>query len=144
MVHRLIYFSSTAPSFQAPDVEDILSVARERNRRAGITGLLVYHDGNFLQILEGPRDAVEECFTRIQNDPRHDGIIRVVSEDVEERVFGDWEMAWMPFQDASAEAQQGFLDIQSLRDSDTMQRAQRDFMSHAFVNTFLRSFRATS
>lgn len=141
MLHRLIYLSSATTEITEADLSQILSAARRNNTEAGITGLLVFHDGNFLQVLEGPTEAVNASFARIQRDPRHSGIQNVISEDADARIFAEWEMAWIAMDDAPMDALQGFLNLRRLRESDTMQRAERDAACRVFLESFLRSVR---
>lgn len=141
MLYRLIYLSSASAAFRRSDLDSILRTARDANPPAGITGLLIYHDGNFLQVLEGPRDAVEACYARIEQDPRHYGCARVIAEEVEARIFGDWEMAAIPLEEAPAEAREGFVNLRRLHKSDTLRRASSDPACRVFIESFLLSFR---
>jgi len=141
MIYRLIYLSSAATVITEADLAQILSDARNNNSCAGITGLLVYHDGNFLQVLEGPRDAVEGCFARIRQDPRHDGVQEVIAEEAESRIFGEWEMAWIALDDSRFLDREGFLNLRRLRTSETMQRAERDIACRIFLDSFMQSVR---
>lgn len=75
-------------------VEHILSAARTRNQNLGVTGCLVYHNGSFVQILEGDRDRVTSIFKRIERDPRHTNVRLVCEEIDDERSFSDWNMAY--------------------------------------------------
>ena len=59
---RLIYLSSAVRLATRDDLAQILGAARRNNRRDGVTGLLMYHDGTFLQILEGEETAVDRVF----------------------------------------------------------------------------------
>jgi len=72
-MRRLIYTSTSPKLLTGHDLENILSVSRRNNLRDGITGLLIYHEGSFLQVLEGPDAKIEASFERISSDPRHKG-----------------------------------------------------------------------
>jgi len=95
----LVYVSVAAESVAKDELLDILSKSRTANAEAGITGMLLYKDGNFMQVLEGEEDAVRALYARIRRDPRHLGIVTVVEGQREGRCFGDWSMG---FQDLSA------------------------------------------
>jgi hypothetical protein len=95
----LVYVSVAAESVAKDELLDILSKSRTANAEAGITGMLLYKDGNFMQVLEGEEDAVRALYARIRRDPRHLGIVTVVEGQRERRCFGDWSMG---FQDLSA------------------------------------------
>ena len=100
-MHQVIYFSSAPALFDKKDLLDILTVSRANNTRDGISGILLYKDGNILQVLEGEREAVERCFTRVERDPRHHGLIVVESRDVAQREFGDWSMGFRDLDEAA-------------------------------------------
>ncbi|MBK8479463.1 MAG: BLUF domain-containing protein [Opitutaceae bacterium] len=96
---QLAYVSSSVGLFSSADLASILSVSREKNRRLGITGMLVYKEGNVLQILEGERTAVVALFTTICKDRRHDGVIKLYQRQIAERDF-EWSLG---SQDLSAQ-----------------------------------------
>ncbi|MCA9738410.1 MAG: BLUF domain-containing protein, partial [Gemmatimonadetes bacterium] len=70
----------------------LLEGARATNTRLGVTGLLLFHEGSFIQVLEGPPDVVEALYARIETDPRHGGALVLSRGLVEERSFGEWRM----------------------------------------------------
>lgn len=140
MPHRLVYISSAPIPYGQSALDDILDVARRRNGAEGITGILLYHDGNILQVLEGPREPVIGCFERIAKDPRHVGCIVLQSEEVSDRTFAQWEMAYVPFADLSGCEQDGFLDLQTLRQTKEPGVAQDDPKTRIYIDQFLQSF----
>jgi hypothetical protein len=95
MPFRLIYSSEAAPGVVAADLEWMLVESRIRNRAHGITGVLVFVEGAFLQILEGEKDDVFNLMERIKRDPRHRGVRVFYEQEVDERAFGSWSMAYL-------------------------------------------------
>ncbi|SHJ80151.1 BLUF domain-containing protein [Pseudozobellia thermophila] len=94
MIYKLTYESNASAPFDQLGVEQILSAARTRNKAMDITGCLVYHNGCFVQILEGDRSHVTKVFKRIAQDTRHSNV-RLVCEEVDDkRSFSDWNMAY--------------------------------------------------
>lgn len=91
-LYQLVYESRAAPSLSDEDLQDILDEARSHNASAGLTGLLLYADGRFLQVLEGPKTAVQEVYTSIQNDARHTDVTTLLTTSLEERSFPGWQM----------------------------------------------------
>ena len=71
---HIAYVSSAATEFTKPQLRAILERSRERNLRLGITGLLLYRNGNFMQVMEGDEATVRELYRLVCNDPRHNGI----------------------------------------------------------------------
>lgn len=91
-LHRLIYISSGQRKFDADELREILDVSRQNNAEINVTGMLLYLDGNFLQLLEGTRGDVEALYEHISLDKRHSGAIVLSRGQVAERVFPDWAM----------------------------------------------------
>jgi hypothetical protein len=102
-MHQIVYTSSAKQEFSAADLKKLLVAGRMRNKVVGVTGMLVFHDGAFLQALEGEKRAVNEIFARIQNDPRHgDLVVLHRGPGPEQRVFGEWSMGFADFNGAAA------------------------------------------
>lgn len=97
-LHRVLYCSRNlipgAPEAVAADIRGILAVSRRNNARDGITGGLLFSEGCFAQVLEGPLDAVEGAFERIQCDERHSDVTVLQSGPIATRDFPDWSMAF--------------------------------------------------
>lgn len=88
---QLIY-TSRPFGFDAPALDDILVSARRHNGRSGITGALICRADLFMQLLEGPREAVTTTFGRILQDDRHVEVALVSNADAPSRLFPDWSM----------------------------------------------------
>ena len=89
-----VYVSSATKPMQQDEILDLLRVARLNNEKQEITGMLLYREGNFLQVLEGPSAAVDELIQKIKRDPRHKDVILMSRKRIEERQFADWRMAF--------------------------------------------------
>jgi hypothetical protein len=91
MLVRLLYASRAVnPDTQA--IEEILAKSREGNPGSGITGILCYGGGIFLQAIEGGRNAVNALYSHIQRDPRHNDVVLLLYEEIRERRFSGWTM----------------------------------------------------
>ncbi len=86
-IFQLIYFSERPPESTLSVVELICENAFERNRAEDVTGLLVYNHTMFLQFIEGPKDAVKNCYARIERDIRHNSPVVIWEHFSEERTF---------------------------------------------------------
>lgn len=91
MLVRLLY-ASRAVDTTAEAIEAILAQSRHYNPSCGITGILCYGGGVFLQAIEGGRMAVSELYGHIQKDPRHKDVVLLDYEEISERRFGGWTM----------------------------------------------------
>ncbi len=89
---QIIYVSKATRHFSLRELQVMLSAGRKRNKARGITGIVVYHQGQFLQILEGYAPVVEKLFETISTDQRHKQIELLLRTDIEERSFTDSTM----------------------------------------------------
>jgi hypothetical protein len=91
--YQLLYRSrATTPPTEA-DLQHLLDHARKWNAEAGITGLLLYSDGRYVQVLEGPKDEVRAVYARIRRDPRHTQVVTLSEGLGPSRRFPKWRMA---------------------------------------------------
>ncbi len=142
MVYSYIYLSSAVGRVAPQALERILQSARARNQADGITGMLLFHDGNFMQFLEGPREAVLRCVhERIEPAPQHRGLITLQSKPVTEREFANWSMAYVPFGQMSAQKQEAFVDLLRLKAGVEAQNKPYGRKSQLLMKSFLSSFR---
>ncbi|OWK29276.1 BLUF domain-containing protein [Sphingomonas dokdonensis] len=91
-MRQLLYISTAAPG-AGIDIGEILAISMRNNRREGVTGLLWTDAHRFLQVLEGPEEAVQGVLGRIKIDARHRGIVVLQDRTIAVREFGAWEMA---------------------------------------------------
>lgn len=91
MLVRLLY-ASRAVDTSAEAIDAILTQSRQSNPLCGITGILCYGGGIFLQAIEGGRMAVSDLYGHIQKDARHKDVVLLHYEEISERRFGGWTM----------------------------------------------------
>lgn len=92
MLVRLLYASRLADNEPASATDSILAQSRAHNPGSGITGILCYGGGIFLQALEGGRMQVSDLYGHIQKDVRHKDVMLLHYEEIMERRFGGWTM----------------------------------------------------
>jgi hypothetical protein len=92
MLVRLLYVSRAVEKDSAGVIESILESSRSHNLGNGITGVLCYGGGVFLQAIEGGRSAVNTLYNHIATDERHTDVVLLHYEEIEERRFGGWTM----------------------------------------------------
>ena len=107
----LVYVSSSTSEFSEADLVALLKHSREKNTRLGLTGLLLYRDGNFMQVLEGPDNAVRQLFETILADSRHHGVILLLERQIELREFADWTMAFRNLSDPALRDIPGYSEF---------------------------------
>ncbi|MGQ9864873.1 MAG: BLUF domain-containing protein [Pseudanabaenaceae cyanobacterium] len=91
-LYRLVYVSQARPNLGYPDLFSIMEASEKNNKPMGITGLLCFGDGWFLQVLEGHRLAVSQTYNRIMSDARHLNPELLDFSAIAQRDFLDWSM----------------------------------------------------
>jgi hypothetical protein len=89
---QLIYFSSATRELSDSELEELLEQARSRNAKQNVTGMLIYAEGTFMQVLEGSRSDVHDIYSSILRDPRNKDNIELTEMVISERNFSDWSM----------------------------------------------------
>lgn len=90
----LVYVSYATHVMSASDLQDILEKSRANNQIEQITGMLLYREGYFIQVLEGEEGVVSRLFETIKADPRHKGVLIINQRNIEKRDFSDWSMGF--------------------------------------------------
>ncbi len=108
----LAYVSIETRPMSKQDIMDILNTARTHNAELNITGMLLYRDGYFIQALEGDEQDVIALYEKIAEDKRHQNMLTVHREEIEERSFGDWQMGFRNLDELeNPEDVQGYTDF---------------------------------
>lgn len=131
-MYQLIYGSSAVKPLSEEDLRLLLQRARVNNLRLGISGILLYYDQAFLQVLEGDEVAVEQLYAKISSDLRHSNSLVFCRGYVQEREFGEWSMAFHTPTSAEVTEHEGFQDIRRLTPGD---------LGNAKVRALFASFR---
>ena len=92
MLVRLMYVSRAADSVNQNELVAILKKSKGNNVGLGVTGVLCFSAGIFLQVLEGGRSTVSALYNKIANDPRHHDVVLLSYEEIGERSFAGWSM----------------------------------------------------
>jgi hypothetical protein len=94
LVHCIYCSAATKSDFSPADLEALLAECREKNAMSGLTGMLLYSDGTFFQVLEGDRPVVEDLLEKLTKDKRHKRFTKIILEPIEERAFAQWTMGY--------------------------------------------------
>ncbi len=108
---QLIYVSHASHLLEEAELRAILDASVRNNLRDQLTGMLLYANGTFLQILEGEASAVAETFTRIRADRRHSDIYELSNATAHGREFGAWSMGFRALTPTDAPGWPGYADI---------------------------------
>ena len=107
----LVYVSSATTLPSPADLVDLLKQSRETNLKLGITGMLLYKDGSFMQVLEGEENAVRSLYNKIERDPRHRNLIILTQGALLKRQFQDWSMGFCNLNSEVAESLPGYSEF---------------------------------
>jgi hypothetical protein len=116
---QAIYCSVATRGFAEDELVDILEQARVKNFRQEITGMLLYEQGAFIQVIEGPKENIERLLTTLLADPRHHKVQILSLKSVTAREFGQWDMAFFR-RSATQSDPDGYLDLASISEEFTV------------------------
>lgn len=134
MIFYLIYLSSASQLYTHADLSDILTKSRINNTSKGVTGLLLYHEGSILQIMEGDEETVMSLYHKIEKDDRHRNIVKMVTGLSDERNFPDWSMGFKTVSDTEWNELSGYLRMDG---STILERLKQ---SNRKINTMVNSY----
>lgn len=92
MLSILVYRSRSRSSMTPAELNQLVRTARGHNEAVGVTGILLFDGERFLQLLEGPESEVQAIYERLQNDPRHYQVVKLLQDYAPRRRFGQWGM----------------------------------------------------
>ncbi|GAA6206929.1 hypothetical protein NBRC116601_02220 [Cognatishimia sp. WU-CL00825] len=141
MIFRLIYMSTSSGALRDADLEALMIAARRNNERDNITGVAAYHDHTIIQVLEGDRAKVDACFDRICQSPMHHSVLLVLAEDVPDRIFDRYSMAFVPADAENKPTNTAFVDLRDLFTGQRGQQLNKDAVTSGFLETFKEALR---
>ncbi|MEH6647459.1 BLUF domain-containing protein [Sulfitobacter sp.] len=110
-MHFLIYTSTASHLMDDSELENLLENCRMKNLKNDVTGMLLYKEGSFMQLLEGERNAVMSTYDRIEKDTRHKDITLLRERALPERNFGGWSMGFKSISSGVLEKTPGFSQL---------------------------------
>jgi Sensors of blue-light using FAD len=108
---QIVYASTASKSFNRSALKEMLKGGVRRNTQAGITGLLLYKDGCFMQALEGEEPVVKALFAKISRDQRHHSVTPLIQEPVTQRYFPNSAMAFRDLEMAENQNLTGYSEF---------------------------------
>ena len=110
MIFSTVYVSAAAEPWAQDELRALLAGCRANNAAAGVTGLLLYRDGVFMQVLEGEEETVRSLYRRIARDPRHHDVANIWVAHAPQRRFPDWSMGFRNLEDHEVDLE-GYRDL---------------------------------
>ena len=112
---RLIYVSSANKLLSPDELADLLNISVKNNNLSHITGLLIYLEVNFMQVLEGEEADVDFFYKKILRDSRHHDVIIIDRSTIEHRDFESWSMGFKALANDEIAQITGYSSISSLK-----------------------------
>lgn len=91
MQYAICYVSTVAPNLPISVIQDLLEQSSKKNNKKGITGILLFSNGNFFQVLEGEKNAVEDLFNTIKEDKKHYDLLPVFKKEISNPEFKEYK-----------------------------------------------------
>ncbi len=116
LIH-IVYVSFSERELTEKELEELLVDIRKRNKLQKVTGLLLYKDGAFIQLIEGKTNTIQNLFERIKNDKRHSNIVLLLEESIKKRAFPDWTMGYFKLNKEQSGKIPGYSEFMHSTDS---------------------------
>jgi hypothetical protein len=110
-LYQCIYGSAAVRLLSETELVALLARCRGNNARLGVTGMLLYKDGSFLQVFEGEHDVIGALYDRIQSDPLHRAVTQWCLEPITARAFAAWSMGFRDLSRGETPPPDGFADF---------------------------------
>lgn len=107
----LVYISFATKNLSETELTEILQKARENNQKLDVTGMLLYRNGFFIQVLEGEDKVVMPLYEKIKQDARHRSILMIHKGGIRQRSFQDWSMGFQFIENKDLAGLDGFSDF---------------------------------
>lgn len=115
----LVYVSSAIKPFTQPQLLQLLAQSRADNERCNVTGMLLYKNGNFMQVLEGEESDVRGVHKKISTDMRHRGLLVLLQRHQQARDFAAWSMGFRDLSSVASLSLPGYSEFMNLDLLDT-------------------------
>ncbi|WP_321279015.1 BLUF domain-containing protein [Marinifilum fragile] len=115
LIH-IVYVSFSRNQLSELELDELLSEIRPKNLAKGVTGLLLYNDEIFIQVIEGESDTIHDLYNRLQKDKRHTNIVKILEERIDQRSFPNWSMGYQKLSKEDSKDLPGFTDVMSSND----------------------------
>jgi hypothetical protein len=133
-MYHLVYTSHSIAPFSEKELIGLLQDSRKMNKAKDITGMLIYLQERFIQVLEGDSSVVKKLYSKIQRDPRHSKVSTLIEGESDERIFKGWHMGFKSLSRIDYDELSGFQDI------DTFFTKQNTVYQSNAVIIFLKLF----
>lgn len=110
-MHTIVYASSAWNLVSEERLLRLLQKCRDNNAKFGVTGLLLYQDGSFMQAIEGDEVELRQLYANIHADSMHHHVLTLLDEPIEERAFPEWPMGFVHVRNGMMTDMPGFSNV---------------------------------
>ena len=118
-MRSITYVSSARTLFKRDELVSLLDQSRDANRMHGVTGMLLYKNGSFMQSIEGEHDIIGRLYQNICNDKRHHHVLTLLDETIPDREFAQWQMAFVDGANENVPPLEAYSDFMSMKQTRT-------------------------
>ncbi len=111
MIIELLVTSKAKKDITPAEISDILETSYKFNTENDITGCLLYHNGEFIHLLEGEQKKVQELYSKVVFDNRHTDVSKLIQNPIEKRYFSSWTMAFNEIPAINSANIKGYISI---------------------------------
>lgn len=108
---HIIYTSIAIRYFSDAEILDMLNTFRLNNAKLEVTGMLLYDNSVFFQVIEGKSEVISKLYESIRRDPRHRLVTTIVDEELQEREFANWSMGFYKVNNEQLNKMEGVNDF---------------------------------
>jgi hypothetical protein len=131
---NIVYVSTAVKLMHQNQLLDILHNSRQHNAALNISGVLLYSEGTFIQVLEGRDSVIDALYSRIEADQRHKNITKLIDEPITEKSFAQWLMGFAVTDNAKTDKLLGYL-----RSINELDLNSNNSTAIAAIKTFIES-----
>lgn len=122
-LYSLVYISKTTETWTDSGLKDLVSNAVSFNIESEITGMLIFMNDRFIQVLEGEEKVVKSLYQSICKDPRHEKQLILVEHPIHKRNFVGWSMGYKKINTDQLERASGFTNVDQFIEKPKIKRS---------------------
>lgn len=115
LIH-LVYVSFSKKQLSELELDELLCEIRPKNLANNVTGLLLYNDEIFIQIIEGTPKIISRLYEKLQRDSRHTNVVKILEEEISQRSFPNWSMGYQKLTKEESSDLPGYTDLMTSDD----------------------------
>lgn len=125
MRYAIVYVSNAAGELNELEVQQLLAGSKRDNNKKDVTGILLYSESNFFQVLEGEKKTVLDLYDTIQQDKRHNNLIQIFGKEINNESFDGYESDFISENtEIDQEKMQHYIDYIKVLDKPTQKAVE--------------------